>query len=100
MPIYNSACSSIKRSRVQITVDQGSKGALRPDQAIKSQFQRSKTFDRRRRSKYRAYSGDYPLYYGLATSKMIGQSYVLHCRVIESQYKLNLASCPSHTVIQ
>ena len=29
-------------SKVQITVDQGSKGALRPDQAIKSQFQRSK----------------------------------------------------------
>ena len=38
--------------------------------------------------------------YGLATCKMIGQSYMLHCRVIESQYKLNLASCLSHTVIQ
>ena len=31
--------------------------------------------------------------YGLATCKMIGQSYMLHCRVIESQYKLNLAVC-------
>ena len=40
--IYNSAYSSIKRSRVQITVDQGSKAALKPNQAIKSQFQRSK----------------------------------------------------------
>ena len=42
IPIYNNVYSSIKRSRVQITVDQGSKVALRPDQAIKSQFQRSK----------------------------------------------------------
>ena len=31
--------------------------------------------------------------YGLAMCKMIGQSYMLHCRVIESQYKLNLAVC-------
>ena len=59
IPLYNSAYSSIKS-----TNHDGSriKSCIKAESSDQEPISAIKTFDRRHRSKYRAYSGDYPLW--------------------------------------